>query len=63
MDKELVLTVDIFEENGSKMVWIGTENGTGAKYRIENEADIGDAVKKYLELYYPDAVKTTNSDK
>lgn len=59
----LTLTIEIFEERGQKMVWIGAENGSGAEYPIENEGDIGDAVKKYLEIYYPEAVKKTTSDK
>jgi len=60
MSKEHVFTIEISEEN--KMIWIGTENATGAKYHIENTADIGDAIKKYLETYYPDVINKIQGD-
>ena len=48
-DKELTLTIDIFEEYGNTIAWIRTENDTGAEYYVKNEEDVGNAVKEYLK--------------
>ena len=57
-DVNFVCTVEVFEcEDGSRKVWIGADDGSGAEYPITNELSIGDALNVYLSTYYPQVIK------
>ena len=53
MTKELTLELEVYEENGEKMLWIGTQSGSGCKYSLKEET-VARLVSSYLDMYYPD---------
>ena len=55
--KNSPLTLEIFEEDGSTEIYIGTENGSGAGYKVQSVQDVGEFVTHYLLNYYSDEVE------
>ena len=45
------ISLEIFEENGKKMIYIADKNGSGAKYPAETAEDAGKALAFYLQNY------------
>lgn len=45
------LQIEIYEENGNKYIWIGTESGSGGEYEIDDKMSPGKALDMYLEYY------------
>lgn len=48
------LTLEIYDEDGNGQLYIGTENGSGAEYKVQSVEDVADFVKHYLLNYYAD---------
>ena len=52
MVKELTLELEVYDEDGEKMLWIGTQCGSGCTYCLKGKS-VGDIVSSYLSTYYP----------
>ena len=55
--KDSPLTIEIFEEDGDTGMYIETENGSGAEYKVQSVQEVGEFVVHYLLNYYSDEVE------
>lgn len=56
MPESLQLSIEIYQENGAHMCFIGTESGSGASYPVTDISDIGNVLAQYLKTYYPNCI-------
>ena len=56
----MIITVELYKENGIKKVYVAEECSSGEGYTYETADDIGKAVADYLDGYFSDIVENPN---
>ena len=58
----MIITVELYKENGTKKVYISDECASGSSYVYETADDIGKAVADYLNEYDTDYVENPDDE-
>lgn len=46
------LSLELYSEDDSNYIYIGTDNSTGTAYKIQTVAEIGEMITYYLRNYF-----------